>query len=226
MTKLDKLQQVIYERLHRRSAGIDKLDRLWEAAVLLPLVETAEGIAVLFEERAHSLRRQPGQICFPGGKVECADADFAATAVRETCEELGLQPEDIILCGELDSLVTHMGPIIHPFVGLIKDTSKISYSPSEVEQVFTVPLKELLAMEPQRCSMQLADHPGEDFPFDLVPDRMKGWRKHKEYYVYFYKYKDHVIWGLTARMLYGFLYRGRKELEAFLQADAREDMVE
>ena len=217
MENMDKLQQVLYERLHRRPPGIDKLDRLWEAAVLLPLVETDEGIAVLFEERAHSLRWQPGQICFPGGKVECADANnFEVTAVRETCEELGLTPEDITICGELDALVTHMGPIIHPFVGMLKDTSKISFNPSEVECVFMVPLKTLLAMKPRRCSMELADHPGEDFPFDLVPDRMRGWRKHKQYYVYFYECGDHVIWGLTARMLHAFLHRSRQELEAFL----------
>ena len=185
--------------------------------MLLPLVQTEQGIAVLFEERAHSLRRQPGEICFPGGKVECSDANnFAVTAVRETCEELGLSPEDITLCGELDSLVTHMGPIIHPFVGMLKDISKISFNPSEVECVFTVPLQELLAMTPRRCSMELADHPGEDFPFDLVPNRMRGWRKHKEYYVYFYEYDNHVIWGLTARMLHAFLHRSRQELENFL----------
>ena len=214
---MEKLQQVLYERLHRRPPGIDKLDRLWEAAVLLPLVQTEAGIAVLFEERSHSLRWQPGQICFPGGKVECADANnFEVTALRETCEELGLTPEDITICGELDALVTHMGPIIHPFVGLIKDTSKISFNPSEVECVFTVPLKTLLAMTPRRCSMELADHPGEDFPFDLVPDRMRGWRKHKQYYVYFYECGEHVIWGLTARMLHAFLHRSRQELEAFL----------
>lgn len=220
MENMKKLQEVLYERLHRRPVGIDKLDRLWEAAVLLPLVQTEEGIAVLFEERAHSLRRQPGQICFPGGKVECADANnFAVTAVRETCEELGLVPEDITICGELDSLVTHMGPIIHPFVGMLKDISKISFNPSEVERVFTVPLQALLSMTPRRCSMELADHPGADFPFDLVPDRMRGWRKHKEYYVYFYEYGDHVIWGLTARMLHAFLHRSGPELKAFFAAD-------
>lgn len=221
MSRMDKLQQVLYERLHRRPAGIDKLDRLWEAAVLLPLVRTDAGVAVLFEERAHSLRRQPGEICFPGGKVECADADFAAAAVRETCEELGLLPENITLCGELDALVTHMGPIIHPFVGILDDAAKITYSASEVERVFTVPLKDLLAMTPRRCSMELADHPGADFPFDLVPGRMRGWRKHKEYYVYFYEYEGRVIWGLTARMLYAFLRRSGKELAAFLRDEEK-----
>ena len=94
MNEMEKLQYVLFERLHRRAPGIDKLDRLWDAAVLLPLVRTPEGISVLFEERAHTLRSQPGEVCFPGGKYECEDNSFRNTAVRETCEELGLKPED------------------------------------------------------------------------------------------------------------------------------------
>lgn len=216
MTDMNKLQQILYEKLHRRKPGIDKLDRLWEAAVLLPIVLTSDGPAVLFEVRAKSLNRQPGEICFPGGKYECADASFEATAVRETCEELGLEPDDITICGELDSLVTHMGPIIHPFVGIISDVGKIKCSKSEVDEVFTVPLKDLLAMEPERYSMLLADKPKEDFPFELAPNRKRDWRFHKEYYVYFYRYGDYTIWGLTARMLYAFLRRSREVLGSAL----------
>ena len=199
MNEMEKLQYVLFERLHRRAPGIDKLDRLWDAAVLLPLVRTPEGISVLFEERAHTLRSQPGEVCFPGGKYECEDNSFRNTAVRETCEELGLKPENITICGELDCLVTH-----------------ITYSKSEVERIFTVPLKVLLEQNPRRGSVQLADHPGDDFPFDLVPQRKRGWRMNKSYYVYFYLYEDKVIWGLTARMLYAFLYRSRKELTEYL----------
>ena len=157
-----------------------------------------------------------GEVCFPGGKYECEDNSFRNTAVRETCEELGLKPENITICGELDCLVTHNGPIIHSFVGLIDDISKITYSKSEVERIFTVPLKMLLEQKPRRGSVQLADHPGDDFPFDLVPQRKRGWRMNKSYYVYFYLYEDKVIWGLTARMLYAFLYRSRKELTEYL----------
>ena len=117
--------------------------------------------------------------------------------------------------------MTHNGPIIHPFVGMIDDISKITYSKDEVECVFTVPLKELLEQEPERGSVQLADRPGEDFPFELVPQRQRSWRMNKSYYVYFYRWQDKVIWGLTARMLYAFLYRSRKELTEFLTAEAR-----
>lgn len=213
---ISALQKILYEKLHRRPAGIDKLDRLWEAAVLVPLVQTNEGIAILFEQRAQSLRSQPGEICFPGGKVDCSDLGFANTAVRETCEELGVKTSDITLCGALDILVTHTGPIIHPYVGFLKRYDDMSYNKSEVERIFTVPLKELLEIQPQRCTMQLADHPGDDFPYDLVPQRIRGWRKNKDYYVYFYHYKDYIIWGLTARILYAFLRRSRKELNSYL----------
>lgn len=216
MTSIDILQEKITAKLKSRPAGIDKLDRLWEAAVLLPIVETKDGPALLFEERAHTLRRQPGEICFPGGKVECADSSHAMTAVRETCEELGLDEQQIKVLGELDALVTHSGPIIHPFVGLISELEKIAFNSDEVERVFTVPLKFLLEQEPQRCSMKLADHPGADFPFDLVPQRQRSWRMNKEYYVYFYRYENYVIWGLTARILYGFLRRSRRVLQELL----------
>lgn len=213
--EINELQKILYEKLHRRPVGIDKLDRLWEAAVLVPLVKTKEGISILFEERAHTLRSQPGEICFPGGKFDCGDLGFADTAIRETCEELGLSSQNISLCGELDALVTHTGPIIHPYVGFIDCIDKVNYSKSEVERVFTVPLKELLKIEPRKCSMQLADHPGKDFPYDLVPQRINGWRKNKDYYVYFYVYKNIIIWGLTARILYAFLRRSNRELTAY-----------
>ena len=65
MADMERLQERLYEKLHRRPAGIDRMDRLWEAAVLLPIVRTEEGPAVLFEVRAKTLKRQPGEICFP-----------------------------------------------------------------------------------------------------------------------------------------------------------------
>lgn len=216
MTEMDRLQDVISERFRRRPAGIDKLDRLWDAAVLIPLVKTEQGISILFEKRAQGLRTQPGEICFPGGRFECSDGGFDTTAVRETCEELGLDSGDISLCAALDVLVTHNGPIIHPFVGVVEDISQIKLNTDEVEYVFTVPLKNLLEQVPVRGSTLLADHPGEDFPFDLVPQKKRGWRMNKKYYVYFYRYGEHIIWGLTARMLFAFLYRARKELTSFL----------
>ena len=73
MEKTAELIKQITERLNRRPARIDKADRLWDAAVLVPLIDTKQGPAVLFEVRAAGLGWQPGDVCFPGGRYECGD---------------------------------------------------------------------------------------------------------------------------------------------------------
>lgn len=206
--KSQDLPQEISKMLSARPAEVDKGDRLWETAVLLPLVRSADGSwNILFEERSSRLSWQPGDICFPGGRREATDATLAATALRETCEELGLRPESISLCGELDYLVTHMGPIVHPFVGVLEDAEHIRYNEDEVGSVFTVPLQALLEQKPREAVMELQNRAPDDFPFDLLPRQPREWRKRKGYKVYFYTYEGHVIWGITARILHGFLER-------------------
>lgn len=201
------IKTILRDEFNKRPAGIDMLDSLWTAAVLLPLVMKDDGPHILFEVRAKNLKRQPGEICFPGGKHECKDESYEVTCVRETCEELGLRPEDIEVLGEQDSLVTFRGPIIHVFVGIIKHPEKITASPSEVDEVFTVPLSFFLETEPRISLVNLIDEPMEDFPYELVPERYKGQRKLGTYKVYFYEYENRVIWGLTARFIYAFLIR-------------------
>lgn len=207
--------------LQRREPGIDKSDISGEAAVMLPLLFTGKEWSVLFEVRAQSLSWQPGDICFPGGKKEPGDAGPKQTALRETCEELNLPQDALEICGELDFLVTHLGPIIYPFVGVIKDEKAIRPNSSEVETVFTVPLRMLLSYEPLQATMELANRAGVDFPYELLPEHSGGWKRNKAYPVYFYQCQGHIIWGLTARILYVFLQRLRKELPAAF-FDARE----
>lgn len=207
-----KLCKYVQAMLGRRPAGIDKADRPAEAAVLLPLVEKDGKLGVLFEVRSKSLSWQPGEVCFPGGKKDRDDCSLNDTAIRESCEELNLRPEDIVICGELDFLVTHLGPIVHPFMGVIDDLSKVRPSCAEVSEVFVVPLEELLKQNPRKVHMELANRATDDFPFDLLPRHPRGWLQRKGYDVYFYVYGEHVIWGLTARILYSFLRRLKKEL--------------
>lgn len=214
MEKTAELIKQITERLNRRPARIDKADRLWDAAVLVPLIDTKQGPAVLFEVRAAGLGWQPGDVCFPGGRYECGDDSFAKTAVRETCEELGITEDKIELCGELDYLVTHMGPIIHPFVGRLANEVKLDCNSDEVAEIFTVPLNFLLVSEPRVAHMELANRATADFPFDLLPRHPHDWYKRKGYNIYFYEYQGHVIWGLKARILHGFIKRFHKELQA------------
>lgn len=203
----------VTEMLAKRAPMIDKAETLWEAAVLIPLVEQQGHLGVLFEVRSESLVWQPGDVCFPGGKREEGEA-LQTTAIRETAEELNLEQKDIVVCGELDYLVTQIGPVVHPFVGMIPDLNKVKPSEAEVSEVFIVPLKELLRQQPRKVTMELANKAPVDFPFDLLPNYSRDWNKRKGYEVYFYEYQGHVIWGITARILYGFLWRLKQELVA------------
>lgn len=111
MEALEKITSAIGKKLEGRKPSLDRDDNLWDAAVLLPLVNTQQGVSVLFEVRAAKLGWQPGDVCFPGGRAECSDESFEATAVRETCEELGLESSSIKIAGGLNYLVTHMGQL-------------------------------------------------------------------------------------------------------------------
>ena len=81
-------------------------------AILIPWVEIDSVNALLLEVRSQ-LVKQPGEVCFPGGRSECGET-VTETAVRETCEELGLRPEDIEVISERDSLIMGDGREIHP----------------------------------------------------------------------------------------------------------------
>lgn len=195
----------IQERLHHRQARILDQHLYSQSAVLLPLVEENGKLSVLFEVRAHHLKRQPGEICFPGGRVEKEDTDEKLTAVRETCEELGLQEEHIDVWGPLDVLVAFFPVMISPYVGKLSSVKEICPNPDEVAEVFTVPLDFLLKTEPLRYDIPLKMNPPDDFPFELIPNGIDY--KWRQSYVpeYFYQYDGKVIWGLTARILRHFI---------------------
>lgn len=175
-----------------------------KTAVLLPLIEYQNDLCILFEKRAANLSTQPGEICFPGGGIEAADQGAKEAAVRETCEELGLDTGDIEVEAPLDIFVSPFNLIVNPFVGRIKDYQKIRVN-SEVEYVFCVPLNYLLAIEPP-CAplgLKLVLPPG--YPYDLIPHGRDYPYRDACYPQYFYLWKKEVIWGLTARILNHFL---------------------
>ncbi|HET7657737.1 MAG TPA: CoA pyrophosphatase [Bacillales bacterium] len=174
-----------------------------KSAVLVPLVKRNGEWHVLFEVRSQDLKRQPGEICFPGGKVEKNESD-ADAAVRETCEELRLNSEELDVLGPLDILVQSQSFFVYPYVGVIKDFDKINPN-EEVEEVFTVPLDWLNEHEPDLHYLEMKIEPNQDFPFELIPNGENyNWRKHRKP-EYFYQYGDYVIWGLTAHILVHFL---------------------
>lgn len=180
-------------------------DSFTKFAVLLPLVNKEDGIHVLFEERAYTLNRQPGDICFPGGKVDVEDVNEEHTAIRETIEELGLKRDDISDLYSLDYIITAFGTIIYPFVGFIHNTHEIEINKSEVESFFTVPLSFFVANSPEIYYVNYKAVPEEKFPLEsIVGGKDYQWQSRKKD-EYFYHYEDRVIWGLTAKVLTHFV---------------------
>lgn len=201
----DKLSNALSIAL---SIGLDNMDKYNEfsnAAVLIPLIWENDQLNLLFEVRASHLSWHPGEICFPGGRIDAVDSSILSAAVRETTEELGLRAEQIRILGSLHEVISPIGVRLYPFVGYITDAHLIHPSQDEVSEVFTVPLEFLLATDPIIGHMERCTRPLDDFPFELLPGYSDKWKNRKNYQVFFYKYKQHVIWGLTAQVLHNFL---------------------
>lgn len=176
-----------------------------KSAILLPLIEQDGETHVLFEVRSHDLRNQPGEICFPGGKIDDQDQTEEDTAVRETIEELGIRRADISNIFPLDYIVSPFGMIIYSFAGVIDPEVPFHPNPSEVDSIFTVPLSFFLEKEPKMYHINFDIQPEKNFPYDLIAGGENyNWhaRKIDEY---FYIYEDKVIWGLTAKILAHFI---------------------
>jgi len=149
--------------------------RLRPAAVLFALLEGPHGLEVILTRRAAHLRNHPGQVAFPGGKVEESDASLWDTAMRESREEIGL--ERVRWLGALQGHESVTGFEISPQVGLVEGAFTARPDPSEVEEVFTVPLDFL--MDP--TNMRLHKRGGRGYL--AIP------------------YGPHYIWGASARMI-------------------------
>lgn len=111
-----------------------------EFSILMPFAEKNGELLMLFEVRAMNLRRQPGEVCFPGGRIEAGESTVEC-AVRETSEELGIAPERVRIIGCLGSLLSLLNEKINLFVGEITDYENrgINPNPGEVHKVFEVP---------------------------------------------------------------------------------------
>ncbi len=195
----------ILSKLKGRKPRILGEEDFFRVSVLLPLVEKEGEVHVLFEVRASHMRRQPNEVCFPGGKMDKNDRSEMDCAIRETTEELGIQASDISNVIPLDYMVSAFGTIIYPFVGFLGDLSKLNPNPDEVGSVFTVPLSYLQNTEPDCYKINFQVQPEEGFPFDLiVGGENYNWQT-RQIDELFYKYEEHVIWGLTANILTHFL---------------------
>lgn len=197
----------ILDHLRKRTPVILGSEKFYKYSVLLPLVEKEDGLHILFEVRSLKMRRQPGEICFPGGKADSSDRDEAYTAIRETAEELGIEEGSISHVFPLDYMISPFGTIIYPYAGYINHNSVSSLNPNplEVEEVFTVPLKKLQELEPKIYKVNFRVEPEKSFPFSSIAGGENYDWQTRAMDEYFYYWDDKVIWGLTARILHHFL---------------------
>lgn len=154
---------------------------LMPAAVLVPLVAHDSGLTVLLTKRTDHLHHHPGQISFPGGRVEAHDQSPVVAALRETAEEIGLRPGQVELLGLLPDYQTGTGFNITPVVGLVAPPFELRLDAFEVAEAFEVPLAFLMDPRNQRLHSIVIE--GQRRQYFAIP------------------YGRHYIWGATAGML-------------------------
>jgi 8-oxo-dGTP pyrophosphatase MutT (NUDIX family) len=156
------------------------------SAVLVPLYDHGTGLHVVLTRRAAHLRFHRGEVSFPGGGQDPDDPDLVATALRESQEEIGLDPDGVEIVGELDHLATLSSrSAIVPFVGALPARPELSPNPNEVEHILHVPVAELLLEEVYR-----EERWGPD-----------GERRS----MHFFELHGDTVWGATARILHQLL---------------------
>lgn len=153
------------------------------AAVLIGITDHQTNPRVILTKRAAALKHHPGQIAFPGGKVDASDTDARAAALRESHEEIGLDPSHVDIIGVMPTHDTVTNFVITPFVALIDHAFLPIPEPGEVDEVFTVPLAHL--MDPKNYVIEYRFWQGQRRFFYTVP------------------YGPYYVWGATARMLRG-----------------------
>lgn len=151
------------------------------AGVLVALADRPGGLAVLLTKRASGLKHHPGQIAFPGGKVDPGDADITAAALREAHEETGLNPSQVHVMGMMPAHETVTGFSMTPVVAVVHGGFTPICEAGEVEEAFFVPFAHL--MDPAAYSIQRRRWLGQ-------------WRSY-----YTVPWGPYYVWGATARIL-------------------------
>ncbi|NLV68318.1 MAG: CoA pyrophosphatase [Spirochaetes bacterium] len=206
----------MYEKLIRGLADNGRIigrSRYSSYVVLVPFMFIENEWHILFQKRAQNIR-QGGEVSFPGGGYDAAvDKTYSDTAIRETVEELGIDPGDIKVEGHLGTLVAPMGAVIDAYVGriLLDDTASFSLNRDEVEEVFTVPANEFVRMNCEVYSIALditphiKDSTGRELAFPArelgLPERYQGKWNSALQQMYLYRTEQGIIWGLTAEII-------------------------
>jgi 8-oxo-dGTP pyrophosphatase MutT (NUDIX family) len=187
----------IIKVLKSRIPQILKEDHFKPAAVLVPIQERADGDYLVLTQRAERLNSHRGQVAFPGGGIDPGDSGPLEAALRESHEEIGVEPRHVRVLGQLDQVTAASNYLVTPFVGLIPSPYEFRLNPEETAAVFSVPISALL--EPGCFSTE---------PRSFYSDRRGP--------VCHFYYESWDIWGATARIIvqllelaYGFEVRQR-----------------
>lgn len=195
--------------------GISGRDEFLNSSVLIPLVLIEGEYKLIFQKRSKNIS-QAGEICFPGGKIDCKiDSNSLETAVRETYEEFSIAREKINIIGRMNTVFSPIGAMVDGYVGVvnIKSLKEIKINISEVEHIFTVPVAFFEKNKPEKYYVEIKAHPsiidsrGKETTLlpcnelNLPQIYSKPWGNYK-YGIYVYKYEGKVIWGLTARFIF------------------------
>jgi len=154
------------------------------AAVLLPIVKGENECSVIFTKRVRDLNHHGGEVSFPGGTMDPDDKSLVFTALRETHEEIGVKPDNVRVLGVMDDELSRWGHRVTPVVGLI-EKADFKLQETEVDRLYQVPVSHLL---------------NPNIYYSETWTRDTETRE-----VHFYRYKNDIIWGLTARILKDFL---------------------
>ncbi len=195
--------QDILKTLEKRETKILDNYRLYAVNILLENIGNNDYNIVL-EKRASTLRMQPDEISLPGGKIEDYERAIEA-ALRETEEELMIDRNNLTVIGELDTLVTVFNLIIRPFVTLNNSSSIETFNKDEVNCLIKVPLSFFLNTEPTVHESRTYIKVDTDFPMKSVGNGENYKFRQGTYPLYFYKYNDVIIWGITAKIIKNFV---------------------
>ena len=151
------------------------------SAVLLPLFPGQHGLELILTRRSADLPSHAGQISFPGGSREAGDCSLVHTALRETREEIGLDPAAVEVLGSLEAQHLPSGFCVTPVVGITQTAPRLQPDPAEVAEIFTLPLQRILNMDIYQQGSLMRNGIKREF--------------------YFFDYGNYYIWGATANII-------------------------
>ncbi|HFI0633652.1 TPA: CoA pyrophosphatase [Streptococcus suis] len=194
------MQDQLHSLLNNRKPKPLGLERTY--AILLPLVFWDDQWHILYQLRSEAIS-QPGEVSFPGGRVEAGET-YQEAAIRETMEELNLSSDQIDILGELDYLVFGKS-MIRCFVGILQ-TDWTSIKPNEeVAKLFTIPLSTMQQLEPTYYQLDSIIDPQSNFPFERIRGGKEYPFSHHQRLVPFYEGLEENLWGMTAQFTQGFV---------------------